>query len=86
MPPALQDLLRAQANDVLFRGDAVLFLGPATTLTRSPLFPDLYLDADYRQEINRQVEIKVGRRPPADWGRDSTAAPIPFRLQPRTGR
>jgi hypothetical protein len=86
MPQALRDVLRAKANDVLFRGDAVLFLGPATSLTRSPLFPDLYLDGEYRQEINRQVAIKTGRTPPPEWGRDSTIAPLPFRLQPGAGK
>jgi hypothetical protein len=83
MPQALRDLQRAKANDVLFRGDAILFLGPATSLTRSPLFPDLYLDEDYRQEINRQNAIKMGRTPPPEWGRDSSMVPIPFRLRPR---
>ena len=86
MPQALQNLLRAQANDVLFRGDGILFLGPATSLTRSPLFPDLYLDEQYRQEISRQVEIKMGRRLPPEWGRESTVAPPAFRLKPSTGK
>src|SRR5882757_2150131 len=35
-------------------GDALLYLGPAAGLTRSPLSPDLYLDPDLRKEIDRR--------------------------------
>ena len=86
MPQALRDLRRAEANDVLFRGDAVLFLGPAISLTRSPLFPDLYLDAEYRQEIERVVKIRMGQPPPPDWGRDPQLVQLPFRLSPARRR
>ena len=36
-------------------GDALLYLGPATSLTQSPIAPDLYLDADFRKEIDRRA-------------------------------
>lgn len=74
MPQGLQDLLRAQANDVLFRGDAILFLGPEASLTKSPMFPDLYLDEEYRQEIKRHMEI-MGIPWQPGWGRDIPVTP-----------
>jgi hypothetical protein len=61
MPQRLQESLLAGARDVLFRGDAILFLGPAASLTQSPFLPDLYLDEEYRREISRQAEIKTGK-------------------------
>lgn len=46
-------------------GDALLYLGPASSLTVSPRLPDLYLDLDYFLEINRRMEITTGQ--PLDW-------------------
>jgi hypothetical protein len=42
-------------------GNAVLYLGPAASLTASPINPNLYLDADYRKEVERHVQIIVGQ-------------------------
>jgi hypothetical protein len=42
-------------------GDALLYLGPATSLTESPIAPDLYLDADFRKEIDRRAFMKNGQ-------------------------
>jgi hypothetical protein len=39
-------------------GDALLYLGPAATLTRTAQEPSLYLDAAYRAEINRRNQIR----------------------------
>jgi hypothetical protein len=39
-------------------GDALLYLGPAATLTRTPNEPSIYLDAAYRAEINRRNQIR----------------------------
>jgi hypothetical protein len=41
-------------------GDAVLYLGPAASLTESPVTPDLYLDSAFRKEINRRSLIMDG--------------------------
>jgi hypothetical protein len=38
--------------------DALLYLGPAASLTRAPIDPDIYLDEDYRAEINRQMQLR----------------------------
>lgn len=51
-------------------GDAVLFLGPVEDWQRSPMMPDFFLDADYRREVSRRLEIKQGRplfTPPPDF-------------------
>jgi hypothetical protein len=42
-------------------GDAVLYLGPSTSLTQSPITPDLYLDTAFRSEINRRSLIMSGK-------------------------
>jgi len=39
------------------RGDALLFLGKAAGLTQSPYEPSIYLDPDYRREMNRRVGL-----------------------------
>ena len=38
--------------------DALLYLGAASTLTESSLSPDLYLDEDFRRELNRRSILK----------------------------
>jgi hypothetical protein len=75
MPKEARDLAEKQIDDYLLLADAVLFLGPAASLTRSPLLPDLYLDEPYRAEISRQMEIKTGQALPDDWGRNTPLAP-----------
>jgi hypothetical protein len=78
LPQALRDFDERQIDDYLFLADAVLFLGPAKSLTKSPIFPDLYLDEQYRQEISRQMEIKTGKPLSAAWGRNLPTAPEPL--------
>jgi hypothetical protein len=39
-------------------GDALLYLGPAATLTRTAEEPSIYLDTAYRAEINRRNHIR----------------------------
>jgi hypothetical protein len=42
-------------------GDALLFLGPASSLTYSPQSGDLYLDSTFRKEIERRSLIEIGQ-------------------------
>jgi hypothetical protein len=42
-------------------GDALLYLGPASTLTGSPKPGDLYFDSDFRREIERRAVIEFGQ-------------------------
>jgi hypothetical protein len=41
-------------------GDALLYVGPASTLTNSPRPGDLYLDSAFRREIERRSVIEIG--------------------------
>ena len=41
-------------------GDALLYLAPARTLTKSSLSPDLYLDAEFRKENARRAALCDG--------------------------
>jgi len=38
-------------------GNALLYLGPKESLRRSPASPDLYLDRDYRREMDRRYRL-----------------------------
>jgi hypothetical protein len=42
-------------------GDALLYLDSAASLTQSPLSPDLYLDEDFRKEIDRRAFMMNGQ-------------------------
>lgn len=46
--------------------DAVLYLGPAVSLTSSPLLPDAYLDGAYLKELQRRWQIMGIRVTPSD--------------------
>jgi hypothetical protein len=58
-PKANTLLLRTQKSQS--PGDALLYLGPASTLTKSAVIPDLNLDSDFRREINRRSAINFGK-------------------------
>ena len=61
-------------------GDALLYLGPAATLTRTPQEPSIYLDAAYRAEINRRNQIKgLSPLPNAIPFEPNTVSPRPMR-------
>jgi hypothetical protein len=56
----------AEAFDSILREhmvmtDALLYLGPASSLVKSPEDLDIYLDLDFRAEINRRQLIRNGR-------------------------
>jgi len=57
-------------------GDALLYLGSAATLTRTPQEPSIYLDAAYRAEINRRNQIR-GLPPLPD--ANPVVSPLPMR-------
>lgn len=86
MPKALQDIerdrLEAYAKNRLFfsgSNDAVLFLGPAESLTLSPRIPDLYLDEEYRKEIDRHIKIMGDSYPPGWTGNVPAVTPMSYR-------
>jgi hypothetical protein len=60
--------------------DALLYLGPVAALTRTPQEPSIYLDAAYRAEINRRLQIRgVALLPNAIPFEPNTVSPRPFR-------
>jgi hypothetical protein len=56
-------------------GDALLYLGPATSLTQSPIAPDLYIDADFRKEIDRRYFIIGGEHLTWPTAQDNPTSP-----------
>ena len=62
-PPGYTEAQKAHTRAELEEGhsgasaDALLYLGPAKTLTLSPDSPDLYMDTAYRAEIKRRVQL-----------------------------
>lgn len=40
--------------------DALLYLGPRKSLTESPMVPDLYLDLEFRAEMDRRLRLRLG--------------------------
>ena len=58
--------------------DALLYLGPRASLTRSPTRADLYLDQDFRTEIDRRNRIMTGESLTEYTEKENIAAPRPF--------
>jgi len=58
--------------------DAMLYFGPRASLTRSPARPDLYLDQDFRSEIERRFRIMTGRSLTGFTEKENIASPRPF--------
>jgi hypothetical protein len=63
--------------------DAMLYLGPAASLTESPTMPDAYLDGAYLKEIMRRLRIiGLAKATPSDLGitvDKNPASPGPFK-------
>lgn len=49
-----------ESQTAVLDGDALLFLGAAGALTKSPLSPDLYLDPGFRKENDRRAALFGG--------------------------
>lgn len=66
MPPAVSKEQAPQLIDHFERmmaglgADALLYLGPASSLVQTPHLADVYLDEDYRKEVVRHMEL-LGR-------------------------
>ena len=64
--PSMSEAQKIQFGDAIERmdsgadGDALLFLGKANTLTRTPMEPSIYLDLTYRREIERRQRLVFG--------------------------
>jgi hypothetical protein len=49
-------------NDVGLNGDALLYLGSRNQMMQGPQSPDVYLDLDFRTELERRWELRLGKR------------------------
>jgi hypothetical protein len=58
---AAKQMATAEAYVSGIDGDALLFLGPASSLTYSPQLGDIYFDSAFRKEIERRSLIEVGQ-------------------------
>lgn len=59
--------------------DALLYLGPRKSLMESPMVPDLYLDLEFRVEMDRRLRLRLGsglKAIPDPWGNPSVPHPI----------
>jgi len=72
----------ADKDDLRDKGllsDALLYLGPAEKLTRTPINPQMYMDQDYRDEVSRHNQIlrgqPLGQTPP----QNMLVSPRPWR-------
>jgi hypothetical protein len=63
-PPGLTDMQKQQIvdaeKDVTSQADAIVYVGPSTSLTLSPYIPDLYLDADYGRIVAHHHLVQTG--------------------------
>jgi hypothetical protein len=88
-PPGMPKEKQAELIDHLARNyaglnaDAMLYLGPAASLTESPIMPDAYLDEAYLKEIMRRWRIfGPGKATPSSQGitvDKNPASPRPFK-------
>jgi hypothetical protein len=70
-PEFVWEYMRAQVDDhVIFRADALLYLGNSAELTFAPRLPDIYLDEEYRNEISRRYKLMTGQDLSGEVGRN----------------
>jgi hypothetical protein len=60
-------------NEVALDGDALLYLGSRDQLKRGPGMPDMYMDLDFRTEMERRSQIITGK-PVNGWTADKSPA------------
>jgi hypothetical protein len=48
-------------NNLGLNSDALLYLGPRAGLLKGPADPDIYLDAEYRAEMDRRMVLRTGQ-------------------------
>ena len=60
-------------------GHALLYLGPASTLTMSPKSPDIYMDETFRAEMSRRMQIIEGHPLTSATAKSNMVSPRTFR-------
>lgn len=76
---AAQATAKAEDLGAGIGGDALLYLGPASSLSYSPNIPDTYLDLDTRREIAKHYRIITGQQLPVSNMENNPASPRPWR-------
>jgi hypothetical protein len=70
---------KADRHNKGLTADALLYLGPAERLTRTPINPQMYLDQDYRDEVSRHNQILTGQPLGQTSPQNLLVAPRPWR-------
>lgn len=70
----------ANRNNPGLTADALLYLGHRDSFTASPSMPDLYLDLDFRTEMDRRNQLITGAPLERYTVKDNGAAPRPYRI------
>jgi hypothetical protein len=74
-PQEFEELMR---DYVGLTSDGLLYLGPRSEHVCSPADPDIYLDLDFRAELDRRNEIRSGKPITGFTAAENTATPKPF--------
>lgn len=70
---------KSDRHDKGLTSDALLYLGPAERLTRTPINPQMYMDQDYRDEVSRHNQILTGQPLGQASPQNLSVAPRPWR-------
>ena len=70
----------ANRNNAGLTADALLYLGPRSSLNASPNMPDLYLDLDFRAEMDRRNQMITGTPLERYTAKDNAVAARPYRI------
>jgi hypothetical protein len=74
-PEAFEELMR---DYVGLTSDALLYIGPRSQHVCSPADPDVYLDADFRSELERRNHIRFGQSIDGFTASENTSVPKAF--------
>jgi hypothetical protein len=65
-------------NNLGLNSDALLYLGPRAGLLKGPNDPDIYLDSEYRAEMDRRMVLRTGQHLTGSGPSGNPSVPRPF--------
>jgi hypothetical protein len=68
----------AGRNNLGLNSDALLYLGPRASLLQGPNDPDIYLDTEYRAEMDRRMVLRMGEHMKSSNPAANSSVPKPF--------